>query len=323
MSEQLLYLSRSDIIELAITPEEARQAINSGFRDHFAGLNRALPKTSLDIGPGHGFQSMSAASQAKQAACMKWVAMAPVAAGGSGRGINGIVCVNDYESGTPLAIMDGDELTLIRTAAMSAAAAAYLAPPEPQSIGMVGCGEQAYAHLNAFRSLFPSLSEIIAFSRSRSSAEQLCRKAREQGLDASYADVSADLLSRSDIVISMVPGAPGLEAFLDARLLRPSSFVSAVDIGRSWLPDSFAAFDRLATDSLAQSKAPYDVNGKPVSTALFDSDLAGLAGGGTPKRVCGKRSLFCFRGFGLGDLALAGLALARAREMKIGTVLPR
>jgi len=35
------------------------------------------------------------------------------------------------------------------------------------------------------------------------------------------------------------------------------------------------------------------------------------------------RSLFCFRGFALADLALAQLALDRARELGIGTALPR
>lgn len=129
------------------------------------------------------------------------------------------------------------------------------------------------------------------------------------------------MLAQSDIVVTMVPGAPGLAPFLDARALKPHAFVSAVDIGRSWLPESFPAFDLLATDSLAQSKAPYDVNGRPVAGACFHTDLAELCSNDPPPRA--GRRLFCFRGFAVADLALANLAFRQACDRGIGTALPR
>lgn len=91
----------------------------------------------------------------------------------------------------------------------------------------------------------------------------------------------------------------------------------AADTGHSWLPEALPAFDLLATDSLAQSQAPYDVDGQPVTSVRFDHDLTGLSQ--TPLVEGGaKRSLFCFRGFALADLALAHLVLEKAR-----TSLPR
>lgn len=322
MTQGLLYLSRGDVKDLAIAPGDAREAVLQVFRDHAAGLNRSLPKSALGLGPGHGFQAMTAASEADGIATLKWVSMAPVGPDSPTPGINALICVSDYRSGAPLAVLDGDEITLIRTAALSAAAATHLAPSAPQTIGFIGCGLQAYAHLAAFRDLYPGLVTALAFSRSRSSAEQLAQAATGYGLAAEISIDADSVLARSDIVISMVPGAPGLRPFLDAGKMKATAFASAVDIGRSWIPESLPAFDVLATDSLEQSKAPYDVDGNPVSTVRFSHDLVALANAAHPTAP-NARSLFCFRGFALADLALARLVMARAKERGIGLALPR
>lgn len=322
MSDDLIYLSRDDVRALAIAPGEAREAVLQAFRDHGAGRNQSLPKSALTLGPGHGFQAMTAASSAQGIATVKWVAMAPVAPDSPVPGINALICVSDYASGVPRAVLDGDEITLIRTAAMSAAAASLLAPPEPRTIGFIGCGLQAHAHLAAFRDLYPGLTTALALSRSRSSGERLVAAAGEAGLAAEVLDDADALLARSDIVISMVPGAPELKPFLDAALMKPVSFASAVDIGRSWRPETLPAFDVLATDSLAQSRAPYDVDGNPVTTVAFQHDLAGLIASPRPAAAAG-RAFFCFRGFAIADLALADLVVAKARAAGRGLRLPR
>ena len=204
----LLYLSRDDVRAVAIAPGEAREAVLQAFRDYSAGLNRSVPKSALTLGPGHGFQAMIAASQADRIATVKWVSMAPVATDSPVPGINALICVSSYDSGAPLAILDGDEITLVRTAALSAAAASRMAPPTPATIGFVGCGFQAHAHLAAFLDLYPSLTSALALSRSRSSAERLVLAASARGLTAEVVANADTLLTRSDIVISMVPGAP-------------------------------------------------------------------------------------------------------------------
>lgn len=322
MSDDLLYLSRREVRALDIPPGEVREAVLQAFRDHAAGLNLSLPKKSLDLGPGHGFQAMSAASSAEAIATVKWVAMAPVAPGSTAPGISALICVNDYATGVPLAVLDGDEITLIRTAAMSAAAASFLAPAQPRTIGFVGCGLQAHAHLAAFLDLYPGLKTVLALSRSRASAERLAEAATARGLATEIVSDADELLGRSDIVISMVPGAPGLKPFLDAGRMPAASFAAAVDIGRSWRPETLPAFDFLATDSLAQSKAPYDVNSQPVETVSFQDDLIQIAARDVAMAEPGRR-MFCFRGFALADLALAGLVVRKAIATGAGTRLER
>lgn len=322
MSNSLLYLSRENVEACAVTPREARQAVLRAFRDHAAGRNRSLPKSALALGPGHAFQAMTAASAAQAIATVKWVASAPSQAGSTVPSVSALICVSDYATGAPLAILDGDEITLVRTAAMSAAAASLLAPPDARTIAFVGCGLQAHAHLAAFHDLFPGLSTALMLSRSRGSAERLAEVAVVRGLATEIIDDADVLLARADLVISMVPAASGLHPFLDAGRMKQAAFAAAVDTGRSWLPEALAAFDNLVTDSLAQSQAPYDVDGQPVASVRFSHDLTRLSQ--TPLADAGtKRSLFCFRGFALADLALAHLVLEKARAGGIGTLLPR
>src|SRR5215470_14481946 len=57
--------------------------------------------------------------------------------------INGLVTVLDGESGVPLAVVDANWVTAVRTAGLSALAAKYLARPDAASIGFIGCGVQA------------------------------------------------------------------------------------------------------------------------------------------------------------------------------------
>ena len=109
---------------------------------------------------------------------------------------------------------------------------------------------------------------------------------------------------------------------LDARRLKPVAFAAAVDTGRSWLPETLPAFDVLATDSLEQSRAPYDAAGNPVTTVAFGHDMTELAAAPHPTAPTG-RSFFCFRGVALADLALAHLIVEKARAQGLGTNLPR
>lgn len=321
MADSMLYLSAADVRALNITPGQARDAILHTFRAHAAGRNQSLPKSALTVGPGHAFQAMVAADPLAGVASVKWVAMTTAAPGSTAAGINALICVADYETGIPLAVMDGSEITLLRTAAMSAAAAALLKPGTPTTIGMIGCGRQALAHLDAFLALYPSITHLSAFSRTRASAERLLDHARRLGVEGVVHDSAEPVLAASDIVISMVPAVSGLAPFLDARQLKPDAFVSAVDLGRSWIPASYGAFAHRITDSLSQMTSPYAADGSAVADVTFSTDLIQLSAQ-APVAVTG-RTLFCFRGFALADLALANVALQLARSRPgVGTLLP-
>ncbi|WP_167380997.1 hypothetical protein [Bradyrhizobium arachidis] len=322
MSSELLYLSNADIQRLQISPREAREAVLACFRDHSIGRNIGLPKSFISIGPDSWLLSMTAASQIKGIATTKTVTIVPVQKNQDRPRVNGLVVVCDYQTGVPISVLDGNSITLLRTAATSAAAACYLAPDKPATIGMIGCGLQALSHLDAFVDLFPSLRRAYLISRSEESAKRVATAAYEKRLEPIITADPDALLSKSEVVISAVPSSPGLQSFLNARSLPRASFASAVDGGRSWRSETLTAFDRVVTDSLAQSSSPVDASESPVKTVNYEEDLAQLTSN-SRRRSGPIRALFGFRGFVISDLALAELAIRKARALGIGMVLAR
>ncbi|RUT89920.1 MULTISPECIES: ornithine cyclodeaminase family protein [unclassified Mesorhizobium] len=322
MNDQLLYLSGAEIAALRPNPADLRLSLARAFRLHAQHRVQVRPKQTLAIAPGHFFQAMCAASPEPPYAAAKWVGIAE----NSGRGlsnVNGLVILSDFNTGRPLAIMDGNSLTVLRTAAMSALAAEYLARPDSTSIGFVGCGQQALGHLEAMYDLFPGLAEAVCFDRNATSARRLAVIAREKGLQSRETTAADDALA-CDIVITTVPGTTTLTPFLDASLLRPGSFVSAVDLGRSWRVETFNVFDLRVVDDRAQAEDPEN-RSKLAYPGPFDSDLAMLASGVERGRSSdpSQRTLFLFPGFALADLAVASAVFETALRTGGGVGLQR
>ena len=200
-------------------------------------------------------------------AVLKTVGVSP---GNTARGlphIGGVIVVHDGESGMPIAILDAGHITAVRTAAISLVAARRLARVDSRSIGFVGCGVQAASHLDALASELP-IERIVAFSRRRESAEALCARAAATGIAGQVAEDAGDAIAGVDIVVSSIPDQPGLRPFLDAGRLRPGALAIGVDLGRSWIPETLSAFDRIAVDDLRRHAA-----GPLVTTVPVEADL--------------------------------------------------
>jgi ornithine cyclodeaminase/alanine dehydrogenase-like protein (mu-crystallin family) len=219
--------------------------------------------------------------------------------------INAVVTLLDSTTGLPVAIIDGNWVTAVRTAGLSAVAAKRLARRESSIAAFIGCGVQARAHLHAFSALFP-LKEIRAFGRGTANRDGLCQMATKLGLSAVASPTAREALSGADLVITSVTFSPQLVPFLDARWVQSGAFAAVTDLAAPWLSEGMSAFNRIVIDDLEQeAQMP-----KPlVSRELVAGDLTGLVNGA----IAGRRSddettAFVFRGLGLGDLAVAALA---------------
>ena len=217
----------------------------------------------------------------------------------------------DSETGVPLAAIDGNWVTAMRTAGLSAVAAKYLARPDASVAAFIGCGVQANSHLQAFAEMFP-LEQIRAFGRGAANRDALCRRAEGMGLTAVASASARAAVSDADLIVSSVTlVTSGLAPFLDAGWLRPGAFATITDVGAPWRPDRMSAFDRIIIDDLEQEAA---MDKPMVDPDLVSGDLTGLVRGEAPgRRADDETTAFVFRGLALGDLALAALAYQRVR----------
>ena len=113
--------------------------------------------------------------------------------------VSAIYVVTSCKDGTPLAVIDGTELTLRRTAAAAALAARTLARPNSQRLLVLGTGALS-AHLAmAHHSVF-NLSEVTVWGRSLDKACGVVANLAEVGI---VAQATSDLqlaLANADIV---------------------------------------------------------------------------------------------------------------------------
>lgn len=87
----------------------------------------------------------------------------------------GAVMLFDAEMGIPIALMDGSELTAIRTAAASALATKVLARPDSTVLTILGTGLQALHHALAIATVRP-LSQVRIWGRNPAHAQTLCSR---------------------------------------------------------------------------------------------------------------------------------------------------
>jgi ornithine cyclodeaminase/alanine dehydrogenase-like protein (mu-crystallin family) len=316
----VLYLSHGTLQSLALTTDEVVESIEHLIRGRSRARVWNAPKAVILPPDGRYMMAALAAADDPPFLAVKSAILNPRNRARGLPDINAVVTLLDSDTGLPLAVMDGNWVTAVRTAGLSAVAAKRLARPDASIAAFIGCGVQAHSHLQAFSALFP-LKEIRAFGRGTANRDALCQAAGKLGLLAVTSGTAREAVRDADLVITSVTWSPQLVPFLDARWLQPGSFATVTDLAAPWLPDGMSAFDRIVIDDLEQeAQMP-----KPlVDPALVTGDLTGLVNGDITGRRSGEeRTAFVFRGLALGDLALAALAYQRARQSGRGSEMDR
>lgn len=112
--------------------------------------------------------------------------------------VTSLYVLSDYESGAPLAVMDGGYLTGIRTAAGSAVATRALAREDAHTLGIFGTGVQARFHVETIRRV-RGIDQVLVCGTSTEKADAFASWVTDTtGLSAMTA--SADEVSAADIV---------------------------------------------------------------------------------------------------------------------------
>jgi ornithine cyclodeaminase/alanine dehydrogenase len=318
----LLYLSSADIDALGLTAHNVEKALADAYRALGVRKAASVPKIGFNVAPSTFFHAMPALYTAKGLLGIKWIGTADNSATGLPH-ISALIVLSDVNTAVIKAVIDGTQITAIRPAAVSLVAARHLARADSKRIGFIACGVQAWAHLEAFARAFP-LREVTCYSRRLESAERFAAKVRDAGLEARAVSGARAAVEGQDIVISSAPRASFPSPFLDPSWLSAGAFVSGVDLGRSWKTAELRSLDILATDNREQSRNEASQPGILPWHGEWDADLAELASGLHPGRINDRqRAFFIHPGLGLGDVAIATLALELAQAKGLGLTLPR
>ena len=137
----------------------------------------------------------------------------------------GAVMVFDAEEGIPLALLDGGELTAIRTAAASALATRELANAETPVLAVLGTGEQARHHIAAL-SVVRKFDEIRIWGRSADGAHALAERLKTESAARLKICDSAESAVRGAQIVTTVTAAT--TPVLKGEWLEPGAHVNLV-----------------------------------------------------------------------------------------------
>lgn len=299
-----------------VTPEDAFAAVEATFAAMARGEAGNFPVVREALGEGRQYGFKSGFDRAGGILGLKAGGYFP---GNAGRGITNhqsTVYLFDPDSGRPTAMVGGNLLTALRTAAASAISIDRLARPDAKVLGIVGAGHQAGFQLRAAARV-RRFERVVAWNLHPEMLPRLGAVAAELGLP--FAAVSLDRLGAEADVIVTITSSPAA-SLLDAHV-RPGTHLACMGTdtkGKQEVEPALLARARLFTDEVAQSVSIGEAQHAIAAGLIAEADItplgaviAGLADG---RRSAAEVTVFDGTGVGLQDLAVAQAAVTRAVE---------
>jgi len=323
VDKQLLYLSQADVVSIGLEMAEIIALLTTAFKEKGEGRVEMPPKPGIHPGGGDNFiHAMPAYIPALNSAGVKWVSGFPENYQRGLPYITGLLILNDPETGLPLAVMDCEWITAMRTAAATAVAAQYLARPESAVVGILGCGVQGKTNTEALNVRFP-LQKVMAYDVDTAAAERFAAEiAGRFGLEVVVVKSPREAVRNCDLIVTAGPILKQPHATIPAGWMDAGAFASLVDFDSYWHPAALKEVDKFCTDDLAQLRH-YSQVGYFQDIPPVHADLGELVAGKKPGRQTPtERTMAANLGLALDDMAVAPTLYQRAVEKNIGTWLP-
>ncbi|MFZ7103862.1 MAG: ornithine cyclodeaminase family protein [Peptococcaceae bacterium] len=233
----------------------------------------------------------------------------------------------DPRTGSPLAIVDATEITNMRTGALTALGAKYLARRDSKILGHLGSRGTAWWNVVLLDSIF-DFAEIRVNSRRPESRNDFAQKLSEHlGKPVKAVSSSEECLQGADIMVEATRLIEP-QVLLKTEWIKPGDFVvpygtiSAVELS---LTD---VMDKMVVDDWGQCKGGKfgslrrHVDTGRLSLENLHGELGEIVAGRKPGREnAAERILFWHRGLSLNDIALGHLIYQKAGSLGLGTML--
>ncbi len=315
---KVLYLSKGDVEAIGLSMKEIVEVVEEAFREKGEGRVEMPPKPGIHPIKDAFIHAMPAFVPALGAAGIKWISGYPENQKQGFEYIQGLVILNDPNTGVPISLMDATWLTAMRTGAATAVAAKYLARPESCRVGIIACGVQGRSNLEALACLFP-IRKVKAYDLFPEIAERYAREMSEAlAVEVEAVTKVREAVRDLDIVVTSGPILKNANRLIEADWLSPGAFASPVDFDSYWKSSALKQVDKLATDDIAQMEY-YRQEGYFVETPEVYADLGEIVAGKKVGRERDRERTVCINlGLALCDMATAIRIYERAIQEGIG-----
>jgi ornithine cyclodeaminase/alanine dehydrogenase-like protein (mu-crystallin family) len=298
------YLSEADVARL-LAPAHALAAVEACFERMARGAVENRPRYRLGL-EGGALAVMAAADLELGFAGAKVYGAFP------GEGAAFALLLFHADRPELAAVIEADRLGQLRTGAASAVAAKHLARAGAASLGVIGCGRQAWAQVACIREALPSINRVVAYCRTPERLAAFCEQVGAEPAE-SHRDAAA-----ADVVVTVTTSP---DPVLRGEWLRPGTLVCAVganDARRRELDNVVlerATF--VCCDSIEDARLESADLIEPIESGVLDwfevHELQEVVGGELSGRAA-EDDIVVFKSNGLAawDVAAAVAVLERA-----------
>lgn len=319
----LLVLSRSDV-ERTLTLDAVIEAVEQGFREDPSGANRTYPVVREQI-PEHAgiFGIKSGYAVTREVLGLK--------AGGfwlnNSQQMNlpnhqGVMLLFDPRTGVPIALIDANWITAIRTGAAGAVASKYLSRPDSSRVAMIGAGAQSRTQLRAL-SRVRELKQVWVYDVVPGAAERFAAEFAGEAFAVSPISSVQEALAQADIAVTTTPS---YSPVVMDEWVKPGLHISAMGSdtrGKQEIQESLFYRAALVVDKLEQARVLGETQhaiGKGIITEEgVRAELGEVILGTKPGRLSPDEiTVYDGTGVSFQDLVTAQLAYEVAKREGLG-----
>jgi len=239
----------------------------------------------------------------------------------------GLVLLFEAEHGCPVALLDGAEITALRTAAASGLATRLLARPDAGDLALLGAGEQASSHLRAMLAV-RTLRRVRVWARDSAKAAAFAKEEEARhGVLVESSPTVREAVDGADIICTVTKAR---EPILLGEWLAPGAHLNVVG-------SSIAAAAEIDTAAVVKSRFFVDWRESTVNeggeylralkeAAITPEHILGEIGEVAKGCKVGRQSasdITLYKSLGIApqDLASAHYVLEKARSAGVGQVV--
>ena len=234
------------------------------------------------------------------------------------------VILFDRDTGRPKAMVGGNLLTALRTAAASAVSIKHLARADSKVLGMIDAGHQSAFQMRAALTQ-RSFEKVIGWNYHPEMLSRLEAVATEAGLPFEAVDLDR-LGVEADVIISITSS---FDAILHDAQVTAGTHVACMGTdtkGKQEVEATLVARATVFTDEIAQSitigEAQHAIGSGLITEAAI-SEIGAVINGTHPGRTSAEEvTLFDGTGVGLQDLAVAEAVVDLALKTGVATRVP-
>ncbi|MEW6267454.1 MAG: ornithine cyclodeaminase family protein [Thermodesulfobacteriota bacterium] len=327
---EFIYLSQEDVRAAGLDMAKTIPTVEKVLALHDEGKVNLPSKVILDLNERERgrINAMPAHIGGDIEICgMKWIAGFPPNPVKFGLPrAHALIILNDSWTGVPLAIMDGTYISAMRTGAVTGVGAKYLANPDSEVVGIIGCGVQARTQILALKTAVPSVRLMKGYDVRAEAASRLAQwVSGELGIEAAAVGSAREAVADSDMIATVTLAD---EPIVKDSWLKKGSFFSHVGSYQEEEEAVIFNADKVVVDIWEEVLH----RGTPLLAKLFQAgkiteekihaNIGEIIRGKKPGRTRREERIF-FSPLGLGseDVAVAEFVYRAAKKKGLGVTL--